>query len=100
MHDCTADLSELASRIRNDPDLTERMHPLIGEDGDFAYAMRTSSAGAAVYSELRLFFFVPPARVERRFFVWADGYEPRTVTIDLGLVPCHVDVPLTRMPPR
>jgi hypothetical protein len=100
---CTLDLSELASRLRTDSTVTQRMHPPIGDDqgGDGAYAMRTSAGGTAEYSELRLFrFFVPPPRVERQFFVWAEGYEPRVVTIELGTASGHVEVPLTRVPAR
>ncbi len=97
---CTIDLSELASRLRDDSTVPQRMHPPIGDDqeGDGAYAMRTASAGTAEYSELRLFrWFAPPPKVERRFFVWADEYEPRTVTIQMGTASGHVDVPLVRI---
>ena len=87
----------LAARIRDDPTLTERMHPPIGSDGDGAYAMRTGRDGTAEYSELLLGpWFSAPRPVERRFVVWAEGYELREVTIGLDLVGGWVSVPLVR----
>jgi hypothetical protein len=95
------DPTALASRIRDDPGLTERMHPNIGwlnqDQSDGAFGMRTGPDGTAEYSELRLhYWFSSPRAVERRFFVWADGYEPRTVTIDIGDASYRLNVPLER----
>lgn len=89
------DLAVLAARIKDDAGLTDRMHPPIGSKDDGAFAMKTRSDGTADYSELRL-WSSSPAVVERRFFVWAEGFEPRTVVVELGAESRGVGVPLVR----
>ena len=96
----TGDSAALAASLRDDVRLTQHMRRQIGTDADAdgAFAMRTGPEGDATYTELRFrFWFVPPGTVERRFLVWADGFEPRTITVQVGVTDSRIDVPLERI---
>ena len=89
------DLAGFAARIRDDPTLASNMRRRIGESGDGALAMRTDAAGAATYTELQAFLFVPDT-LEREFYVWADGFGPRRCSVEIRSGEYVLRVPLVR----